>query len=413
MRGLYSIKSFFNSKYYLLFISILFVLAVGFLSSRNNQLEFEWIDIVNNLIDTQSYKYLGMYSAYMPPFYPYYLYGCQLFFEKLLGFSEWIIIANFIQSVLFFISVGYFVNSVNLIQSRWIKNLIITFSVFYPPVLLNVTKVSSFAFTIIVFLLAFSIFFRYFQSKKLKTSELIISVVVLIVGIYTRFEFLFFLTFLGLIFIVRLRLSKILFFSILFFGMLSYLPWMYRNYEKIGIFHYSTSFQYNFSKGNNLNYNVFSSYNLPYDSETKTVMSDAYLHEKFNSELEIDNYLKQLNVKFISENPTKFINNSFKKIGINLIQYFPDYSQLKKPYIAIIYSLFSILIFGLTLYFIIRNKTKNNEEKILKYCISGTFSFMILFYSIAPMPRYLLFFAPLFFLYIVISIHSNIKKVSS
>lgn len=197
------------------------------------------------------------------------------------------------------------------------------------------------------------------------------------------------------------------------FIFIAYLPWCIRNYEKTGVFHYSTSLNYNFAKGNNEKYDIFSSENLPYDPAKKMILTDEYLRQNFTDEKQIDQYLQQLNKNFISEHPELFIKNSLKKIGINFLNYYPGNYNFPSVYIMYLYSVI-LLVFILLLIYTIIQKLR------LRFTFDAAFPgvifiFYLLFYSVAPLPRYFLLYFPLFFFFVFqnfnAKLHSYLLKL--
>ncbi|MGG1921147.1 hypothetical protein [Chryseobacterium sp.] len=383
-------EKIFRYRYSLIFL--VYCLAVYFLS-KNASLVFEWKVIMEDFSVYHDYYYLGKPSAYMPPLYPYYL----LLIESIVKTPKWVMISCVLQSVILFFSVLLLVVS---FEENAIKKNRYFFAfvgvIFFPPILLGATKISSFALTLSVFSIFFALVLK--LSQKVNVKNIILISIFSIAGLYLRFEFLFLMISSA---IMLIGYKKIKYYNLLLvfvFIFITYLPWCIRNYEKTGVFHYSTSLNYNFAKGNNEKYDIFSSENLPYDPAKKMILTDEYLRQNFTDEKQIDQYLQQLNKNFISEHPELFIKNSLKKIGINFLNYYPGNYNFPSVYIMYLYSVI-LLVFNLLLIYTIIQKLR------LRFTFDAAFPgvifiFYLLFYSVAPLPRYFLLYFPLFFLFV-------------
>lgn len=385
-------------------IFIIYCISV-ILLSRNSTLQYEWISIIENIEYYNEYRYLNAISAYMPPLYPYYLWSVQMIFGK----TYYIFISCIFQSILLYFSIFYLFNSYNplfSVSKKWVLGFIIT--LFFPPILYGATKVSSFALSLVIFNIFISLFWKFYNTSNSKYLYWIF--IISIFGFYTRFEFIYILIFSILFLVFKQKISiKILLLTFLF-SFLTYLPWSIRNYQKIGIFSYSTSLEYNFAKGNHIKYDIFSSLNLPFDPIINQTLTDEYLYEKFKNEKEKNEYLRSLNKKFIKENPRLFITNTVQKIGIHFLQYFPDNPNFTNAQqLSIIYSIFFTIFHFIILYLtILKNRLVGFSSYVL-----GILVFYLLFYSIAPLPRYLLFFLPFFIVYLLREINFLHKKIKT
>jgi len=382
-------------RYPFLFIYLIFISGILFILRNGAKLEYEWLLILKDFEKSSEYRIYGVPSAFMPPFYPYFLLLCK----KLFSFtSYWESLACVIQATIFFWSVSFFYQI--FFRHQDTKKLVCLVAVvFFPPIFFAVCKISSFAFSLSIIVIFFAQISQIFILAKRSNRQYIYLFLSIACGLYLRYEFILIvaLTFLILVFLKKIKFHRIL---ILIIGTwLLYLPWSIRNYEKIGIFSYSTSFNYNFAKGNSLNYNIFSYSNFPYAPKSKEILYNEVLYERFSSEKDIEKYLKQLNESFVKENPVYFIKLSIQKVGINLVQYFPDYNFLSNRFLAFSYSLMSLVLQFFFLFSIFRNvkSNRNYEISILSF---GLYLFFLFFYSIAPLPRYFLFFFPIFILII-------------
>ena len=375
-------------KYQILFG--VFLMVVMYMS-RSAELVFEWKSIFDEYYTKGGFNYLGKPTAYMPPFYFWYL----LLFYKVLPFGIWIASSCVVQSIIYFFSVKYLIQSFNKsfnlkLGTFWPLVILL----FFPPILVGLVKISAFALSCSIALLFVAEFMTWYRNSNFKS--VLILLLISLVGLYLRYEFMFliFLTVAVLVFAGKLKWWKLLYIGV--FVMMAYLPWSYRNYKTLGVFHYSTSLSYNFAKGNHIKYDLFSSSNTPYDPVRNLYLDDISLREEFEGEKEIDAYLKSLNDNFVKEHPGEFIINSIKKIGVVLLNYYPYNYNLGGGYKTVVYAvlmtLFNVL-FGVGIY-----KSYRLKVQFWPLYWVALFGFVTVFYSVAPLPRYYIFYFPIFFL---------------
>jgi len=394
-------EKIFRYRYSIIFL--FYCIMVSYLS-KNATLIFEWKVIIQDFAVYHDYYYLGKPSSYMPPLYPYYL----LLIQSIFKIPQWIMISCILQSVILFFSVLSLVQKFEE-NDKNKNNYFIAFAciIFFPPILLGSTKISSFALTVSIFSVFFALILK--LSKKITLKNIVLVSIVSILGLYIRYEFLFLMIISTIVLILYKKLKYYSLLILFAFILITYLPWCIRNYEKIGTFHYSTSLSYNFAKGNHEKYDIFSSGNFPYDPSKKIILTDEYLRANYENEKQIDNYLNQLNKNFISSHPKLFIENSLKKIGINFLNYYPGNYNFSGNTVPYLYSI-SLLIFNLLLIYILFQKLKSNFTFQAAF-LGILFIFYLLFYSIAPLPRYFLFYFPLFFLFVFQYFSCKIQSV--
>ncbi|MFD2920759.1 hypothetical protein ACFS6H_13625 [Terrimonas rubra] len=391
---------------------ILFLGISLYTAFKNTELVYEWAGIVDHLIETGEYKYMGNYSAFMPPLYPWYLAGVHWLTARFTTGTTWLGIANFLQAVIF-ISAVYFTFR-SFFYGKLSPRLLVFFGavIFFPPVLLSVTKVSSFALSLSLALFFLALAYRLVVLKKKKVLGPFI--LVLTLAMYVRFEFGLYFLLLScfLSFFSKQKHWNILIAAGLF-GLI-YAPWVLRNHVKMGMFTYSTSFQYNFSKGNNIRYDLFSTHNMPYDEQNDLRVEDEVVAGRFSSEKAKDDYLKKVNRYYLHHHPGHFFSQSVKKVGINFLQYFPDYHLFTKPLFAVLYSIFFTLLFLAVLAWSIRDIffASKKHPNFLSVFTLVSFLFFLFFYSVAPLPRYALFFYPLFMVYILYMLNNKQQQFS-
>jgi len=368
-------------------------------------LENEWPLILEEFEKSSEYRFYGVASAYMPPFFPYFLQICKNIF----GFTtRWESISCFLQASFFFWCVQHFCISI-LSKDNYKVLICLSLVVFFPPIFFALCKISSFGFTVGVIALFLAQIYRIFVNGFRNSKDWIILLTAVLLGLYLRYELIMLnaVVFFTLVFLKRITLFRC--FSLILFMWLLYLPWTIRNYKKIGVFSYSTSLNYNFAKGNSIKYNIYSYNNFAYSPKTDEFFVNDMLYKKFGNEKEIDHYLGELNKTFLREHPKLFVKLSFQKIGINFLQFFPDYSFLSNIYLAVSYSLLAVILQILFLFSVYRNLREKYFYDFSVLALS-VYLFFIIFYSIAPLPRYYLFFFPVFILIILTGIKRKNQK---
>lgn len=369
--------------YLYLFLTYTIVIT---LLSKDATLVFEWKSIIADFETYKEYRYLGTPTAYMPPLYPYYL----LFFKTIFPASVWIQISCIFQGWVYFFSM--YILTHHSFRNTQNKLLFFIFLLFFPPILVGITKVSSFALSTSIISLFFTLCLNYLNTQN---SRLWLPLcIICFSGIYIRYEFIFLIGISTIFLILIQKLKPISLIYIILFVFIGYLPWCMRNLDKIGIFTYSTSLEYNFAKGNHVEYDIFSSLNIPYDAEKEKRLTDEYLYQNFPNEKSKNEYLKSLNQRYIKENKTHFIKNSAQKLFINFAQFFPGNYNFSVSFFSFIYSAFFVVFQVLLL-----RKCLHQRNKISLYIVI-IWVFFCIFYSTAPLPRYILYYFPFFLAYL-------------
>lgn len=387
--------------YFLAFLA--FVLSAIFLA-KNSQLVYEWKDIISDFQIYGSYRYKGVNTAYMPPLYPYYL----LFWQHFAAGKNWVWLSCIFQAIIFFLSVlrAFRIFFDKTVLHSWLAFFTFCAVVFCPPILYGITKVSSFALSISAITLLIVELYSY---RGWRSRHIFPLICVLGAGIYVRYEFWLLAIFLAAILFLFRKISLKSFCAVPLLIFVLYSPWCYRNYLKLGKFTTSTSMEYNFAKGNNVNYNIFSSQNLPYDEKIKTTLTDDVLYSAFPNEIQKENYLRTLNQGFIQDHFREFIILNAKKTLINFTQYFPDNRYFNNEYSAYIYSLAMLAVTCFYFSAVFRfYKRRQNFEFLYT---SAVYLFFLTVYAVAPLPRYFLLFLP-FMMMVILQSYVAKKKAS-
>lgn len=407
-------KEIVNGYYY---ITTMYILAVILLLViQKPVLIYEWKDILSELITKQEYLYLGEYSAFMPPCYPYYLYTFWKVFSN--GFSTntlWLSISIFAHSLLFCYAI-YLLCIIILKDKAKTLGGLFCFGIilFFPPIFFGTVRNSSFALTTAIYILSFCYSYLYIKSKEF--IYLFLFLLFGFLGLYTRWDFVAYFILMSMIIILnsshKHKLIAYLFPFVVAFIM--YLPWCYRNYIKMGIFTYNTSSAYNLAKGNNIAFDLSKMSNVPFDENIKKSLPTDTLGNMFADENKRDIYLKQLVKQYVLKHPSHFVKISLGKFLINLVQYFPESFNGNYEVIAsskaMIFTIFYSCFFIIYTFLLFLSIKKNSFKELINFKIENYFfqfviiaiffHFMINTFAAPPLPRYILFYFPFFTVYI-------------
>ncbi len=390
-------------KIYFLIFLIYLIVSIYFLRKQIS-LEYEWMVIMKDFSNYGwEYRLYGKYTAYMPPFYSYFL----LISSKIFG-SNWLEIVCFIQGLVIFFSLFSLFKT--LFKEKITSIIVIAgfcSILFFPPLLIGIYKVSSFAFSLSSMLLFFSVIYRISVSKSISNKQWLSIVLICTISLYLRYEFIFIIILSVIAFYISKRISLKNAISFLLVASLIYLPWCIRNYYKIGTFAYSTSFNFNFAKGYSEKYDPYITFNNPYSSKLKLTLSNTTLSKMFTNEKDMNEYLHNLNMEFVENNPKLFVKQTVIKFLINLTQYFPGYEGLNRNKVYLFYSLYSIFI-QILLIISLKKLYLQNKRSFLVYITGGLYLFFLFFYVIAPLPRYMLLYYPIF---IAVILKANYGKL--
>ncbi len=372
-------------------VGVLFFVVLLIALPRDVSLQHEWLPILEESSFRGGMKMYGMPTAYMPPLYAYFLMACRAVF----GFADWIKISLILQGIVYFFSLRFLVKSFFLKNFRSVRiQLILVALLLFPPLFAGNLTISSFSLSVSLISVFFAILYRILAENTFSSKRLVVLAFVALLGLYLRYEFIYILLISGAALLYLRKINIRFFLAMCCFAALAYLPWMVRNYVKIGKFTYSTSLNYNFAKGYNQKYDVFSAYNFPYSPSEDEILPIEILYKKFDSEKDIDRYLGGLNDEFIQSEPGLFIKLTLQKLAVNVTQYFPDYGWISSYRLYIFYSIFFVLFQILLVSSLI--KLKNRQHRYLFVFTLIIYLFALSFYSIAPMPRYFLLYLPFF-----------------
>jgi hypothetical protein len=335
-------------------------------------------------------------SVFMPPLYSYFLIIHDiLFFDY--NFINFVI---FSQIVLSLVAIYFFYKTL-IILINLKSSLILTFIfAFFPLYVYSIIKISSISLQICLLVLFFYFVFKYNNKPKIK--NLIIFSIISGLLVLIRGEFLLFYLLTNLYFFI-FNDKKIYSIAIsLIICSLIISPYLKRNYDHFETITLTKSFGYNLLKGNNpelkIEGNLFFIEN-EYKKEELKIFTDH------NYEINLDNFYKEEAIKFISQDPQKYIKFYFLKI-ISFI--FFDYSSTYPNYFNILHIVPKIILSLLSLIgAIIALRSRSFFQYLSFFYFGNIFLFSIFFI----LPRYSLILLPIQLFLCIPAINKLISKL--
>tara|TARA_Y100000590_G_scaffold453018_1_gene597277 strand:- start:93 stop:1307 length:1215 start_codon:yes stop_codon:yes gene_type:complete len=351
----------------------------------DTNLENEWLQLVNNLINNKGLSMstvegLLLPNLWMPPLYAYYMYLFSFFNLEdqnlvLLILSSQIVLASISVGIFYNINKYFFSKKISIFSS-------LLFSLF-PLNLYACSQISSATLCIFLAMLFYYYFFKI--TKNNNFSSIFIFAITTGLLILTRGEFvgILFLSIAYLYYFFKIPIKKIL--LIILITLITISPYLTRNYlifDKIII---QASFGYNLWKGNNPNAKVEGSAFMENDLLIKRekIPKDKYYR------IAEDKILANEAIKNIKNDPTKYLVLFFKKAASLM---FIDMESSNTNYYNPI-NYIPLLILGVTSLVGIFLGDKKSYR--LNYLILIFFFYIITFSVFFILPRYKLFIIPL------------------
>tara|TARA_B110000438_G_C15746318_1_gene620912 strand:+ start:34 stop:1251 length:1218 start_codon:yes stop_codon:yes gene_type:complete len=383
--------------FFLILFSIVVRIPVILIFGDTN-LENEWGPLVNNLINhgTLSLKNLDGFllpNLWMPPLYAYYIYCFSLFnlenqnFILLVLFSQ-ILLASISVGVFYKINKNFFSEKISIFGS-------VLFSLL-PLYLYACAQISS--ISLYIFL---AIFFYYYFFKIIKKQNILSIFLFAFLGgllILTRREFVAILVLSSFFLFIFFKVSVKKIFLIFIITIVTISPYLIRNaltFERIII---QAGFGYNVWKANNPNSKIEGSAIIDSNLQKRI---DKIPKDKFYRINEDKIFLNE-GIKYITENPRRYILLYFKKIAAFL---FIDIDSSEPNYYNIFHYIPALLLGATSLFGIYFSNKKSHK---LNYLILIFIFYVITFSFFAILPRYKLAIVP--FQIIFTSIFINYVK---
>ena len=377
-----------NKLFFLISISIIARLFSIYLFGAK-EISNEWGVMVSIMEDHQMIGFRKiegeiMPNIFMPPLYPIFLYLIKIFFYNL---NYYLITIQLIQLIFSIVSIIYLIKILSEFFSKKIAYIGAYIFALFP---LNVYAISQISSVTIQILLI--IFYMYYFIKSLKNNtkkNIILLSASSACLILLRGEFFIFYLFTLLFFFLKKKINLII--SSLLITLLLISPYIIRNYYIFKVITITKSSGFNLFKGNNPLSKVEG---IPMLDDVEKISKDTY--EKIKKikpqpkyDLIIDNLYKEEAIKFIIDNPMRYlklyISKFFSFLFIDLDSSYPNYYNIFHIFPKILISIPTLL----GVLFLI-NKKNILTFFAIYYLLSG-FIFSIFFI----LPRYNLALLPI------------------
>ena len=352
------------------------------------EIDMEWGVMLSNLeenrlLSVRSVDGVPVPNIFMPPLYPIFLYAIKLIFQDSEVFLKATLIIQLILSI-FSIFIIY-----KILQQLFSKKFSLLGTLIYSFFPLNIYAVSQISsitlqmFLINVFIFSFIKIFKNFDLKNITLFSTSSALLILLRGEF----FVFVILSLGYLFLNNFKnLWKITGIGLLIIMLIS--PYLYRNYKIFGVITITKSSGYNLLKGNHPStvvegIGMFGDVGLIVPA-VKDKMDKLKLKGPIKEhDLIKDKILMDQAIKFIKEDPARYLKLYFKKfvafMFIDTNSNYPNYYSLPHIIPKVILSITSIL--GLILVFSLKFNIANYF--VLFYLSNiGLFSFFFI------LPRY-------------------------
>ena len=352
------------------------------------EIDMEWGVMLSNLeenrlLSVRSVDGVPVPNIFMPPLYPIFLYAIKLIFQDSEVFLKATLIIQLILSI-FSIFIIY-----KILQKLFSKKFSLLGTLIYSFFPLNIYAVSQISsitlqmFLINVFIFSFIKIFKNFDLKNITLFSTSSALLILLRGEF----FVFVILSLGYLFLNNFKnLWKITGIGLLIIMLIS--PYLYRNYKIFGVITITKSSGYNLLKGNHPStvvegIGMFGDVGLIVPA-VKDKMDKLKLKGPIKEhDLIKDKILMDQAIKFIKEDPARYLKLYFKKfvafMFIDTNSNYPNYYSLPHIIPKVILSITSIL--GLILVFSLKFNIANYF--VLFYLSNiGLFSFFFI------LPRY-------------------------
>ena len=352
------------------------------------EIDMEWGVMLSNLeenklLSVRSVDGVPVPNIFMPPLYPIFLYAIKLIFQDSEVFLKATLIIQLILSI-FSIFIIY-----KILQQLFSKKFSLLGTLIYSFFPLNIYAVSQISsitlqmFLINVFIFSFIKIFKNFDLKNITLFSTSSALLILLRGEF----FVFVILSLGYLFLNNFKnLWKITGIGLLIIMLIS--PYLYRNYKIFGVITITKSSGYNLLKGNHPStvvegIGMFGDVGLIVPA-VKDKMDKLKLKGPIKEhDLIKDKILMDQAIKFIKEDPARYLKLYFKKfvafMFIDTNSNYPNYYSLPHIIPKVILSITSIL--GLILVFSFKFNIANYF--VLFYLSNiGLFSFFFI------LPRY-------------------------
>lgn len=351
----------------------------------------EWGVLVSNL---EKYHIFGfrivdaevLPTIFMPPLYPIFLYFIKSLTPNL---SVYILTVQLLQTLFSVISSIYILKILSIFFTKKISYIGTWIFILFPANIFAVSQISSITMQILLIIL-----FSYYFIKIIKTEQnkyLIFFSINAALLIFLRGEFFLFYFFTIFFFVLKKKFKVVIASFLITIILVS--PYLIRNYKIFGIITVTKSAGFNLFKGNNPRSTVEGSPMLNLEDikklSPKTYEKAIQIKKQDKYDLIIDNLYREDAVKFILDDPLRYIKLYFLKlfafIFFDTNSTYPNYYNLFHIIPKIFISITTVL--GIILII--------NKKSLLSFFSLYYFLNALIFSIFFILPRYSLSLLPI------------------
>ncbi len=362
----------------------------------DNNLQNEWLTIVNNLFDHGKFSFRSFDGYYVPNMYMPPLYAWFLFVPKILNLSieNYIGLILYTQAILSALSSAiFYIISINFFSKK-LSLFLTTIFCFFPSYLYACGQISSISLYLFLLLIFIYLFLKITNLPNLKFCFYLGIISGLLMLLRGEFILLFFLSLIYLfLFYKNMNIRNILFILLISYLVMS--PYLYRNITELNTFSITKSMGFNLWKGNNPNSNVEGDLKrvinehgpANFTGELKDKIDNVVVDKRYD--INIDNLFLNEALNNIKNQPERYFLLYLKKVFSFL---FFDLNSSYNNYYNPIH-LFPLIIISISSFFGMLISLK--ENKSFKFIIVLYLLNIFLFSLFFILPRYNLIILPM------------------
>jgi hypothetical protein len=343
-------------------------------------------------------------TIFMPPLYPIFLYFIKSLTPNL---SAYILTVQLLQTLFSVISTFYILKILSTFFSKKISYIGTWIFILFPANIFAVSQISSITIQILLIIL-----FSYYFIKIIKTEKnkyLFFFSISAALLIFLRGEFFLFYFFTIFFFVVKKKFKVVIASFMITIFLVS--PYLIRNYKIFGIITVTKSAGFNLFKGNNPRSTVEGSPMLNLEDikklSPKTYEKAIQIKKQDRYDLIIDNLYKEDAVKFILDDPLRYIKLYFLKLFAFIFfdtnstypNYYNPFHIIPKVFISITTVIGTILII--------------NKKNLLSFFSLYYFLNALIFSIFFILPRYSLSLLPIQIILTSILLEKIDKQIKS
>jgi hypothetical protein len=343
-------------------------------------------------------------TIFMPPLYPIFLYFIKSLTPNL---SAYILTVQLLQTLFSVISTFYILKILSTFFSKKISYIGTWIFILFPANIFAVSQISSITIQILLIIL-----FSYYFIKIIKTEKnkyLFFFSISAALLIFLRGEFFLFYFFTIFFFVLKKKFKVVIASFMITIFLVS--PYLIRNYKIFGIITVTKSAGFNLFKGNNPRSTVEGSPMLNLEDikklSPKTYEKAIQIKKQDRYDLIIDNLYKEDAVKFILDDPLRYIKLYFLKLFAFIFfdtnstypNYYNPFHIIPKVFISITTVIGTILII--------------NKKNLLSFFSLYYFLNALIFSIFFILPRYSLSLLPIQIILTSILLEKIDKQIKS